>query len=365
MTSTGFKHWDKRWRWISLGLSSILVRFVLGFFPELVESLYTRGLYQLFRVLWDHSIALSPIPLVYILFFALLFWLFITIQKRKKHATVLAWFKSFALSFFAFAGGFIFLFLLLWGFNYGRVPIETQLDLAEPNMTFDELIEDFDASTQKIIAFRQMIPEVDTNALDASFMPPSLEEETRANVEAILGQLGFPTYGRVRGREINPKGVLLRISTAGIYIPFVAEGHIDNGLHPLQKPFTLAHEMMHGYGFTDEGTCNFLAYLACQLSEKPLIQYAGELGYWRYLAFSYRRQEEMSYLDKRKKLPIGIRNDLYSIYVNGQNYPDILPSFRDAAYDSFLKSQGVEEGLNSYNKIVKLVRAYRHREKTK
>ena len=51
----------------------------------------------------------------------------------------------------------------------------------------------------------------------------------------------------------------------------------------LQIPFTLAHEMAHGYGITDEGDCNTLAYLVCLHSKNKAIQYSGLLAYLRYL----------------------------------------------------------------------------------
>ncbi|MCB0582976.1 MAG: DUF3810 family protein, partial [Phaeodactylibacter sp.] len=70
----------------------------------------------------------------------------------------------------------------------------------------------------------------------------------------------------------------------GLYFPFTGEGHIDAGLHPLQKPYVMAHELAHGYGFGDEGTCNFLGYLACIGSDDPVIAYIGHLNYWRTLA---------------------------------------------------------------------------------
>jgi len=130
----------------------------------------------------------------------------------------------------------------------------------------------------------------------------------------------------------------LRFGTAGLYWPFVGEGNIDSGLHELQQPFTMAHELAHGYGITNEGVCNFIAYLACQNAENDFIRYSGLVTYWRYAAIAYQGFEN---LDK---------------------YPDIMPTFRNFAYDKYLKSQGISEGLASYSQIIMLVDAWERRD---
>ena len=51
--------------------------------------------------------------------------------------------------------------------------------------------------------------------------------------------------------------------------------------------------------------------------------------------------------------------DLEAINANNAAYPDIMPRFRDAAYDSYLKAQGIAEGMQNYGKVVLLVEAWR------
>ena len=129
----------------------------------------------------------------------------------------------------------------------------------------------------------------------------------------------------------------------------------------MQVPFTWAHEFTHGYGITSEAACNFIAYLACKESDDPLIQYAGHLGYWRYVASNYKSAEREKYTNFRKTLPSTIKLDLQSIYDNGDLYPDILPQVRDFIYGSFLKSQGISDGLKNYSKVVRMATAWRNK----
>ena len=143
--------------------------------------------------------------------------------------------------------------------------------------------------TEELLLLREQVAVQRADALDASFQPKEMEELIRQSVVQALEKLDYPTAGRVRGRKLLPKGVFLRFSSAGLYWPFVGEGNIDGGLHALQQPFTMAHEITHGYGITNEGICNFIAYLACQKSSDPFIKYAGLVAYWRYLAGAYQQ----------------------------------------------------------------------------
>ncbi len=192
-------------------------------------------------------------------------------------------------------------------------------------------------------------------------LPAGLEATLRAGLEGRLAELDYPAVGRVRARRLYPKGIFLRFSSSGLYFPFTAEGHVDAGVHPLMMPYVMSHEMAHGYGFADEGTCSFLAYLGTTASPIPLIAYAGHLNYFRTVAGQYLRQDPEAYAAFRNALPEGIQADLNAINANLEKYPDIMPRLRYYAYDTYLKAQGIPEGMLNYNRVVMLVRAWENR----
>lgn len=350
--------------WISLGVLTVLIRWIAGFYPQEVENIYSRGIYQTVRWVFDHTLTITPIPLLYVLFVLLVAWLVWAIVKFFRDKRPLAkklWNTLFSL--LAFAGGFIFFFTWLWGFNYARIPIEQQLNFKPQALDLQEIKTTFNEHTILLDSLRANILNADTTALSADFLPENLENQMRDLLTTTLSDLDYPITGRVRGRLIYPKGILIRNSASGIYIPFIAEGNIDGGLHHLSIPFTIAHEMAHGYGHGDEGTCNFLAYLACQRAENPYIRYAGAYSYWRYLRSALRRLDNEAYLNLEARFPIGIRNDLESLKRSWELYPQSFPRLRDWLYDRFLKSQGVSEGVKSYSKIVMMVEAWEQLEK--
>lgn len=54
-----------------------------------------------------------------------------------------------------------------------------------------------------------------------------------------------------------------------------------------------------------------------------------------------------------------VRRDLIAVMDQMDLYPDIMPKVRDAVYDSYLKSHGVQAGLSSYSKVVELLLAWK------
>lgn len=347
---------DKRWIWVLLGIITLIIRYVLS--PKWIESFYSRGLFLWIRRLIDNTIGYFPFPLIYLFFVLLVIFLIIRIKKSNfKQLWSFKGITSTLFSIFAFLGGALFFFFFLWGFNYGRISLVQQLDLSPTPLPVEELKAELDNITTLVLSAREAL-DPDTLALEESLIPEDLENLTRSEVEKTLLKLGYPVHGKVRGRILFPKGIFLRFSSAGLYWPFVGEGNIDGGLHHLQRPFTLAHELSHGYGITNEGVCNFLAYLACKDAQNPFIRYSGLLSYWRYLAIAFQRFERDKYWAFRKTLPLGFQADLDAINENLEKYPDIFPQVRYMAYDAYLKSQGISEGMKSYSQIIMLVKAW-------
>ncbi|MCB9297786.1 MAG: DUF3810 domain-containing protein [Lewinellaceae bacterium] len=347
--------------WIALGLGALALRFALSGHPEIIERYYSRLLFPALRWLIDYLLAWFPLPLIYLFLLGLVYFLGRGLGRwwRRKYRNL--WLKALdgVLGTGAFLGGGVFLFLALWGFNYGRLPIENQLGLELKPLTFSELKEEFAHETETIKRLRNEIPDITREPVSEEMLPRGLEKKLRAELEGWLAQHGFSTAGRVRGRYVLPKGIFLRFSSSGLYFPFTGEGHIDAGLHPLQKPYVMAHELAHGYGFGDEGTCNFLGYLACIGSDDPVIAYIGHLNYWRTLAADYLQYEPEKYREFRESLPLGIQSDLDAINEVLRRYPDIMPRFRYYAYDAYLKSQGIHEGIKNYDRVTMLARAWR------
>jgi len=341
----------------------LIMRAVLP--AQMIERMYSRGLFVGLRGIWDYTLPLLPIPLFYVFWVAVLAWLVRTVivfrRGRRMQGKVKGRWRSLVLRFLNGAAMLVVVFLLGWGFNYGRLPVDHSMGFTRYQPTLDELRQRVYDDAAELAILRQKVSS-DSAAIGAAVFSPKLESEIRSALATALKVAGYPVAGRPRVRQLVPKGILLRLSTAGVYWPWAGEGNIDAGLHPLQKPAVMAHELAHAYGFGDEGTCTFWAWLAGRQSTDSAVHYAIQLSYWRRLAGKLRQQEPDAYWAWRAaNLDPGVRNDLQAIYDNSELYQDIAPVVRDAAYDTYLKTQGIHEGLLNYGTVVGLVEGYRRR----
>lgn len=345
---------------IALGLITILLGWIMP--ASFVENVYSRGLYVGIRYFFVALNSWWPFAGVYLLIMLLLVWLGWLIRKALRAEKPFSKrLLGFLHGLLGFAGWIVFLFQWLWGFNYGRVPLEARLGIDPRPLSVAELRNEFLAATTDALRIRQMLQQGADTVLLEQPLEPNAEERMRNALKRVLIEGGYPIPGDVRARTLWPKGVLLRFGTAGVYLPFTGEGHVDDGLHHLQRPFVLAHEMSHAYGFGDEGSCNFLAYIACTRYGDPYLQYIGYLYYWRYVASEYLSMAPSEYEQFKKTLHPGLRADVRAINEEMDKYPDIMPAVRDAAYNTYLQSQGISEGMKNYDRVVMLVAALRQK----
>lgn len=355
---------DKRFWGIGLGMFAVVLRFILGAFPQIVESLYSRGLYKLVRVILDSVHWALPFSVLYLMVLLLLVSIYFGFKKWKRSKRSFLGKTSQALfSLVSLIGWIVFLFLFLWGFNYGRIPLATQIKITPRPLKLATVIEELKTREPKLVELRSNISGAQPdNSFSLAALPENMEEHLRQGLENQLVKLGYPRTGFPTVRTGYPKGILWGFGAIGFYNPFTGECNVDPAVHPIDRPYVVAHELAHAYGFGDEGTCNFLAYLTCKNSNHPFVQYAGIFNYWQYLYYSFRRADQESFAAYYQALPEGLKTDVLAIEANNAAYPDFFPTnFRIATYDAFLKSQGVSDGYASYNQVVMLVYAWENK----
>lgn len=347
MTSAWPKWLHKRSMvWISLAGITIFLKEVLP--VSFWDQWYYHGFFTWIRQAYDFLLGWSPLPMIYIL---------IAVFIVRTAGWMGQWRKGLVYQLsrlFGGVGSLVALFYITWGFNYGQVSLQERLGF------------NFNGLNQEVIA-HEFLRATDILKVEAGLLPDRLtrdeaisalaidDNDLRPDVEAALALLGLPFQGRVRVRQVKPDGFLLRWNTAGIYIPQSGEGHIDHGLLSVQKPFTIAHEMAHGYGVADEGACNFIAWLACSQSRDQWVRFGGALTYWRYTAAEMPFDSVSMVMNT---LPPVVKRAIDMVKENDRKYPDIMPRARDAIYSSYLKRHGVKGGLRSYNEVVMMVQQY-------
>lgn len=330
----------------------LIVRSYGASHPAWVESWYSNGLYPIVRSLQTTISKSLPVPGLYLFGAGLLLLLLYKIwswwRLRRNRRLML---QELLLDVLNIASLLIFWFLLSWGFNYVRLPMEDKLalDLQVPDSV--ALAQELTDVTALLVADRARLTQ-DTQAYIPATTFDRLARSCESELQKTLKGLDYFVADESLPVHLLPSGLLMHLQTSGLYWFFFGECNVDGGLHPLQMPFTVTHELAHGYGIAREGECNFLAYQACRTAQDPYIRYAGTLTYWRYVASAFRRIAPRGYTDLRDSiLTPGIRNDLNAIYANNARFTPIMPRVRDQVYSAYLHAQ-TNEGLESYDKVV-------------
>ena len=355
----------RRCLWILAGTAAFGLHLLLGCDSEFVETVYSRGIFVGLRWIWDYTLGLSPVPLLFVFWFAAAAYLTIKVLRfyaRPRGGPRPSWLRKIGravLALAALAGGLVFFFYLLWGFNYDRVQLEKRLGLETPGLGAAELAAEAVWASESAAVSRATIPDASDSVLVARMLPARLESDLRRALSQVLTGLGYPAPGRVRVRIFHPGGWMMRFSSSGVYIPYFGEGYAAGGILPSEKPFTMAHEMVHGFGLTDEGDANFLAFLACDASGDPVIRYSGFLSYWGYVSGELSRAAPAEFRSLWAKLPPGMKADIRAERENWNRYRGVLTRISNRVYERYLRSQGVREGMLSYSRFVNLVAAWK------
>ena len=333
----------------------------------MVETVYSRGIFLFIRQFLSTTLGWLPFSAI-ILLLPILLWIFIRKwrqrrRNRKENGVQWNWGQHLGqagLNLLAFGAGIFIVFNVLWGFNYGRIPLETTLKLEVKGLDAERLCEEMEFAMLAAEAARARIPGVSSDSLSMDLLPGDLENQVQIDLEETLRMLGYPApaWGRVRARVVAG-GTLLRMSIAGIYNPFTGEGNIAGASTLPRYPSTMAHEMAHGYGFGNEGTCNFLAILACTRSNDPLIGYSGWMSYWYYIGRELRKLDPLLYQMLRRQVGPGFNADLRANYYNSKKYSSWFSKIGLRVNEAYLKTQGIKAGLNSYNRVANMFAEWR------
>ena len=249
--------------------------------------------------------------------------------------------------------GLYLIFLLVWGLNYRRIPLEEKL-------SFDDRAVTREAARTLALTVVERLNGLHITAHAAGWpaagaIDPSLADAL-ARADRALGGRGTMTPGRPKSTVLD--WYFRRTATDGMTDPYFLETMISTSLLPFERPFVVAHEWSHLAGMAQEGEANFLAWLAC-VNASPSAQSSGWLFLYAELMAAL---DERVRADVQSSLSPGPRADLAAIRkrVLQQIDPRLAAAGR-RVYDRYLKANRVEEGVESYGQVVELVLGVRFR----
>ncbi len=333
-----------------LFLSSVLV-YLWGNSPSLVWKLYAHGLYPPLSSLLRLISGIFPFSIGDFLYAALaLFLLFrlarILQKNRKGVAHVRPWYLRL-LFFFLQTGFSLYLtFNLIWGLNYSRPPIHTQLGLQAEKYTVEDLL----ALTNWFI--------VKTNALQENHplhFTRSVDELRKQSVLAFRDQSNSSPLFKYRFAAVKSvlnAEMISKLGIEGYYNPLSGEAHVNPMLPPWVLPYTTCHEIAHQLGIAKEDEANLIGYMVAIQSKNPSFRYSANYNMLRYLFYEVRLKAPNQYDDLVKMLSPRILKHFSEEQAFWSAYNGQMSAYMGMTFDRFLKMNDQPQGIESYQNIV-------------
>jgi hypothetical protein len=316
--------------------------------PAFVERAYSTGLYPVLQRSLTSVSNWAPVALIDVVLLVGIAWLVFlgAGARRMLRAGHGAAVRKLIGGVILPAAALYLWFLILWGFNYRRLPLDAKL-------SFDSRAVTLDAARSLASTAVLRINALHDNAHATGWPEDGVVDRSLAaafsSVEHDVGASGTTVPGR-------PKYSLLDwyfrpAAVAGMTDPFFLETLVVSDLLPFERPFVIAHEWGHLAGFADEGEANFVGWLTCLHGDLP-AQYSGWLSFYTELANNLPRRDRV---DLAAGLASGPRDDLRAIA--NRLTRDVSPRLSAAGwrvYDQYLKANRIEAGAASYAQVVRL-----------
>ena len=308
--------------------------------PQLVERVYSQRIYPSIQRVLTLSTNVVPIAFLDPGIAALSIALGVLLVRRARRIgfrraaghTLVTMLRLCAVLYLAF--------LLLWGLNYRRIPLEQKLDYEPSRITRDAVL----------LLANRAVAGLNSGYAEAHATPVDLHELSYDfwDAESKL-RTGIPTVLGV------PKRSLLTLyfrhaAIDGMTDPVFLEIIINPDVLDVERPMVVAHEWGHLAGYASEAEANFIAWLTCMRGD-AIARYSGWFSAYEHAVRALPRQDRSAVTP----LDAGPREDLRAM---SARYARSSPVVRKAAqdvYDEYLRANRVAEGIASYDAVVRLM----------
>lgn len=330
--------------------------------PKFTERFFSRGIFRVLGSLLGfltsrlgfsltELLAVLSIPLFAVIVFVLLRKLLRSkkrLQAAFKFAKVLGWILSFTFLFY----------MLLHGANFYRLSASELLGLDTSKKTAEQLKALCVDLAQTASRIRKDLPE---DADGHTVLSKSISEtlaEAGDGYKAIDDKYRFLKGTVTRAKPVRLSRWWSYTGISGMYFPFFVEANINIDQPDSAIPSTAAHELAHTRGFAREDECNFFACISCLNHRSPDYKYSGALTAYIYCSNALHAFDADMWKATREHCSKGVIRDIDQRAQYWKKFEGKVQKASNKINDGFIKSQGVADGVLSYNRVVELLLAY-------
>lgn len=330
-----------KYKWLIFLLVQILLWNILSSQTTIIDNIYIPFIFKSIAHFLGYVSSIFSFSIGLVIWYILgIFLIYKTIKFLKSKNKNL---KKSSDKIFKTLNVIYPIYMLMWGLAYYQSPIATKLNYDISNIKTSELDSLCKNLISKTNAERSLLPDSILPAFENTI---SIAKTTAQNINLPHPVLKIATGSRL----------LSYMNTGGIYNFMSGEANVNAETLPFELPSTSMHELAHQQGYASEDEANFIAYASCKNHKNPLFRYSANYGVvftainklWAIdstLAKSY--YENLSAQVKKDRR---LEKEHWEKYQNPFDTYIVRPF-----YNQFLKSNGQEEGVNSYNKVLELL----------
>ena len=357
-SSLFFKKIIKAWKWICLIILAILIK-IISFFPAVVEEYYTYGIYpvisrvQRFLFGWiPMSLGDILYALIVLFFLAKIFQLIKAVFQKKISKPVV---QSIVRQILFFALSVYVFFYSLWGLNYSRQGIASQLGLTVQKYNTSDLDTLTNILQKRLNQYAILVDSARRRSL---YHKKTLFNKSAEAYKVANKQYSFLKYSTSSIKPSMYTYLGQFFGFTGYYNPFSGEAQVRTNVPVFIQPFISTHEIAHQLGYAKENEANFVGFLVCRSYDDIDFRYSVYFDLYSYAIselFNYDYRLTKKYyqtLDTQVKKD---RRDLWRFYSKSRN---IIEPFVLHIYDQYLRLNNQPKGRRTYNEVLAWLIAY-------
>lgn len=342
---------------------ALIINYVAGLNPHFIEKYYSTAINRFTIEILSFITNLIPFSLYEITiitaitgFISYLIYTVLSICGHKASFKIGA--GNFLLNCGVVLSVAYFLFIILWGLNYNRVPLYEGMNMTNEKHTVKELGELYEYLIDKTNGLRE---ETDIDANNIATVTGGYQSVLdRANLGYEAASKEFSV---LEGAFGTPKKLLFSeffnyTGITGIYFPYTAQAGVNVNAPLMTVPATTLHEMAHQRGFAREDEANFIAFLVSTMHPDKDFQYSGYILALSNTANALYKEDPELYKELNLKKSEAIERDRQYRINFWDKYSGKIEKVSSKVNDTYLKSNGVSDGEKSYGRMVDLLLDY-------
>ncbi|MDD5899334.1 MAG: DUF3810 domain-containing protein [Lachnospiraceae bacterium] len=254
----------------------------------------------------------------------------------------------------------LFLYVIGCGVNYHRVSIAEYRGITVRESSKEELYGLCTSLAKEASALREELVcyEDEEGVVRLPVSNRKLGKMTRDAYKNLYEELPV-----LRGVYPAPKGIGISkfysaMEITGVFTCWTMEANVNVDIPDMSRAVTMAHELGHLHGFMREDEANYLAYLACQASDSPLVKYSGTMLALIYAGNALASQDMELYGELWTMYHPGMVRDFMDKSAYWKQYENtVISETADKVNDVYLKANEQEDGVKSYGRMVDLLLA--------